>query len=55
MKMLVASVFALAVLSAGAADSAVVGAHVGPVHIGLGIHHHRCMMWGRHHRCHRWR
>jgi hypothetical protein len=58
MKTLIASIFAVAMLGAGAANAgSVIGAHIGPVGIGIGVHgHHRhCAQWGRHHhRCHRW-
>jgi hypothetical protein len=62
MKALVASIFALAVLGAGAANAGGIGigAHIGPVGIGIhaGSHHHRhCTSWGGrgHHRyCRHW-
>ena len=56
MKLIIAALFALALLGTSAANADVVGAHVGPVHVGIGIHHHHhyCRAWGRHHRCHRW-
>jgi len=58
MKTLIASALAIAMLSAGAANAGI-GAHVGPLHIGIGVHHghHRhCDRWDRHHRdCRRWR
>jgi hypothetical protein len=50
MKLLIASLFALTL--AGAANADVLGAHVGPLHVGLGVHHHhhhRHCAW-RHHR-----
>ena len=63
MKTLVVSIFALTMLGAGAAyaEGAGVGAHVGPIHLGVGVHasaHHRhCVAWGRRHHqrnCRRW-
>lgn len=56
MKTLIASAFAIAMLSAGAANAGI-GAHVGPLHIGIGVHgHHHCAAWGRHHHhCRHWR
>ena len=56
MKLIIAALFALALLGTSAANADVVGAHVGPVHVGIGIHHHHhyCRAWGRHHRCHLW-
>jgi len=53
MKLLIASLFALTLLG-GAANADVVGAHVGPVHLGLGVdhhrHHHQHCSWRHHHR-----
>lgn len=70
MKLLVASIFALSLLGAGAANSGGIGigAHVGPVHLGVGAHagshdrsyhrgHRHCISWGGHghyRHCHRW-
>ncbi len=44
MKTLIASIFALTLLGAGAADAAVVGVHVGGIGVGVGVghgHHYR--------------
>jgi hypothetical protein len=51
MKLLIASLFALTLLGGAAASADVVGAHVGPVHLGLGVgHHHQHCGWRHHHR-----
>jgi hypothetical protein len=52
MKLLIASLFAVAMLGAASANADVIGAHVGPVHLGLGVghgHYHHCH-WRHHHR-----
>jgi hypothetical protein len=52
MKLLIASLFAVAMLGAASADADIIGAHVGPVHVGLGVghgHYHHCH-WHHHHR-----
>jgi hypothetical protein len=50
MKLLIASFFALTLLGGAAANADVVGAHVGPVHLGLGVNHHHHQHCGyRHH------
>ncbi|MEJ1967271.1 MAG: hypothetical protein WDN03_01340 [Rhizomicrobium sp.] len=58
MKTLFASIFALALLGATAADAAHIGVRVGPIGIGthVGGHHHHggCRSWGPHHRCRGW-
>jgi len=45
MKTLIASIFALTLLGAGAANAAIIGVHVGPIGVGIGghghYHHHR--------------
>ncbi|MEJ0065328.1 MAG: hypothetical protein WDM85_07640 [Caulobacteraceae bacterium] len=51
MKLLIASVLAMTLLGAGA-NAAIIGAHVGPVGLGIGVHghhHHHCG-WRHHHR-----
>jgi hypothetical protein len=55
MKLLIASFFALTLLGGAAASADVVGAHVGPVHLGLGVdhHHHQHCEWRGHHHRHR--
>jgi len=52
MKLLIASVFAFALLGAASANADVLGAHVGPVHLGLGVghHHHQHCGYRHHHR-----
>ncbi len=40
MKTLIASIFAVTLLSAGAANAAVVGVHVGGIGVGVGGHGH---------------
>jgi hypothetical protein len=47
MKTLIASIFALTLLGAGAADAAIVGIHVGGIGVGVGVHGH-----GHHYRHH---
>jgi hypothetical protein len=54
MKLLIASLFALTLLGGAAANADVIGAHVGPVHLGLGVgHHHQHCEWRGHHHRHR--
>lgn len=50
MKTLFASIFALALLGAGATHADIIGAHVGPVGIGIGVHHYHHCGWRHHHR-----
>jgi hypothetical protein len=50
MKLLIASIFALSLLGGAAANADVLGAHVGPVHLGLGVGHHNHCSWRHHHR-----
>jgi hypothetical protein len=52
MKLLIATVFAMSLFGA-AASADVLGAHVGPVHLGLGVGHHRHCEWRGHHHRHR--
>ena len=40
MKTLIASIFALTLLGAGAANAAIVGIHVGGIGVGIGVHGH---------------
>jgi hypothetical protein len=47
MKLLIASIFALTLLGAGAADAAIVGVHVGGIGVGIGGHGHH--HYHRHH------
>ena len=60
MKTLVASIFALILLGAGAvsAGGVGIGAHIGPLHLGVhaGSHHRHCTFWGRgrHRYCRHW-
>ena len=51
MKLLIASLFVLTMLGAASANADIIGAHVGPVHVGLGVghHYHHCA-WRHHHR-----
>jgi hypothetical protein len=55
MKLLVATIFAMSLLGAAAASADVLGAHVGPVHLGLGVGHGhgRHCEWRGHHQRHR--
>ena len=48
MRILIASVFAVALLGATAADAAIVGVHVGPIGVGVGVHHHHHHHYRRH-------
>lgn len=59
MKTLLASVLALALMGAGASNAAIIGAHVGPLGVGIGVrhhhhhyyhHHHHYCFWRHHHR-----
>jgi hypothetical protein len=49
MKTLIASIFALALMGSGVANAAIIGAHVGPIGIGVGGHHHHQHCGYRHH------
>lgn len=49
MKTIIASIFALALLGASAADAAVVGVHVGGIGVGIGVHGHSHRHHYRHH------
>jgi hypothetical protein len=57
MKLLIVTVFAMSLFGATAASADILGAHVGPVHVGLGVHgdrdrdrdHPRHCEWRRHH------
>jgi hypothetical protein len=50
-KTLFASIFAVGLLAATAADAAHIGIQVGPIGVGthVGYHHHGCRSWGWHH------
>jgi hypothetical protein len=51
MKVLVASIFALSLLGAGATNASVgAGAHIGPIGVGahIGTHHRHCVSWCNH-------
>jgi hypothetical protein len=50
MKLLIASLFAVALLGSASANADVIGAHVGPVHLGIGVGHHHHCHWRHHHR-----
>jgi len=58
MKSLIASVFALSLLSIVPAGAVGLGIHVGPIGVGahVGGHHHRhCVRWSHHgHGCREW-
>ena len=50
MKAIAVAVFSIMLFSAAGASAEFVGAHVGPVGVGIGVHHHHhhhC--WYRHH------
>jgi hypothetical protein len=49
MKTLMISMFALTVLSAGAANASIIGAHVGPVRVAVGGHGHHGHCSSRYH------
>src|ERR1700754_1725196 len=54
MKTILASIFAVGLLAAPAAQAAGVGIHVGPIGVGAHVgghyhHHHGCRSWGYHH------
>ena len=52
MKLLIASLFAVTLLGAASANADVIGAHVGPVHLGIGVGHgHHCHWRHHHHHC----
>jgi len=50
MKLLIASIFALSLMGATAASADVIGVHVGPAHVGIGVHHHHHCWYRHHHR-----
>lgn len=53
MKLLIAAAFAMSLFGAAAANADILGAHVGPVHLGLGVHGHRHCAWRGHRHPHR--
>jgi len=61
MKLLITAIFAMSLFGATAATADILGAHVGPVHLGLGVHgdrdrdrdHGRHCEWRGHHHRHR--
>ena len=59
MKLLITAIFAMSLFGATAATADILGAHVGPVHVGLGVHgdrdrdHDRRCEWRGHHHRHR--
>jgi hypothetical protein len=55
--MLAAAAISMALFSGVAANAEVVGAHVGPIGVGVhvGHHHHRHCAWRHHHRVCWWR
>jgi hypothetical protein len=53
MKLLIIAAFAMSLFGATASTADVLGAHVGPVHLGLGVGHGRHCEWRGHHHRHR--